>query len=197
MSTLNYYEINGKAFAESTVNVDMSDTYNRFLPLVKKNGRILDLGCGSGRDSLAFKTLGFEVVAVDGSKELCQFASELLNQEVINKRFDEIDFDNEFDGIWACASLLHVSKNDMHSVLTKVSTALKEDGIFYCSYKYGEAEREKEGRSFSDYTENDQDILFTPDLHLEVVEWWISQDVRKDRQTERWINYVLKKHSVK
>lgn len=195
MSTSEYYEKNGKAYAESTVNANMADSYSHFLPLVRGNGIILDLGCGSGRDSKSFIEKGFKVVAVDGSKQLCKYASSLLNQEVRNIKFDELDYENEFDGVWACASLLHVSKSSMHDILAKISKALKDDGIFYCSFKYGDSEREKDGRSFSDYNENDLKTLFTADLHLDIVEWWLSFDVRKDRSSEKWINIILKKQN--
>lgn len=193
MATLDYYEINGVKYAESTLDADMSETYKKFLPLVKDKGRILDLGCGSGRDSLAFLKAGYDVISVDGSKSLCQYASKVLNKEVICKQFSEINYVDEFDAVWACASLLHVKKIEMHEIFIKIAKALKQGGIFYCSYKYGNTERKKDGREFSDYNENNLNELFSIDLGLTVVEWWISTDVRKDRSSEKWLNIIARK----
>ncbi len=196
MTTLDYYNNNGKKYAESTINADMSDAYGHFLPLVKKNGRIMDLGCGSGRDSRYFMEQGFEVVAVDGSIEMCRYAETVIGQEVLNLRFEEIEFDNEFDGIWACSSLLHVEKSGLLDVLKRVSKSLKAGGILYVSFKYGEEERIKDGRSFSDFTEKDLDFFTNEELSFELLEYWISYDVRKDRADEKWLNMVLKKKEL-
>ena len=102
--------------------------------------KILDLGCGSGRDSMYFIEEGFDVTAVDGSEALCELAKIEIGQEVQNIRFEELEFDNVFDGVCACASLLHVSKNDIEDVLNKLYDSLKKNGILYASFKYGESD---------------------------------------------------------
>jgi trans-aconitate methyltransferase len=73
------------------------------------NGHILDAGCGSGRDSSYFLDKGFDVSAFDASAELAKLASQLIHRPVTVCQFNEYESDKPFDGIWACASLLHVS----------------------------------------------------------------------------------------
>ena len=91
MNTLDYYNKNSEEYFNSTLNVDMTNTYKAFLKLLPKGGKILDLGCGSGRDSMNFMKLGYEVTAVDGSKELAKKASALLGKEVIASTFEELE----------------------------------------------------------------------------------------------------------
>ena len=118
-NTLEYYNQNSEAFYSGTVNADMSELYAHFEPLLPAGASILDLGCGSGRDSKAFIDLGYHVTAIDGSEEFCRSASEYLGINGPCMRFDEISYDNEFDAVWACASLLHVPKDEIHSILQK------------------------------------------------------------------------------
>ena len=191
--TLNYYNQNADAFIEGTQNADMSAQYRFFLKHLSPGGRLLDLGCGSGRDSAYFSSLGFEVTAVDGSEELCKRVKENYGIESLCMRFEDIAFAEEFDAIWACASLLHVKKADMPAVMSKVSDALKPGGVLYASFKYGSEERISNGRFFNDYTEGDIGILLTPQNQLALLEYWITEDVRPDRSDERWLNLVARK----
>ena len=126
--TLNFYNQRARQYFFQTINAKMTEQYERFLPLIPKEGCILDLGCGSGRDSYYFKQKGYKIVAVDGSKELAKHASDLLGQPVLNQMFHEINFNNQFDGIWACASLLHVCQSQMFDILTKMKRSLKPGG---------------------------------------------------------------------
>ena len=190
MKTLDYYNENAEQFAENTFNADMSSVYKEFLAFLEPDAKILDLGCGSGRDSLAFKKLGYDVTAVDGSESICKVAREKTGIEVHCLRFDELFYQNEFDGIWACASLLHVEKDSMRSILNKVATALKEKGILYVSYKYGNSEREDNGKHYSDYTEEDIEQLFKG-TGLEAIQYWKSGDQLKREAV--WLNVLAKK----
>ena len=191
--TLRYYNQNALSFIEGTQNADMSAQYRIFLKYLPQNGRLLDLGCGSGRDSGYFSSLGYDVTAVDGSEELCKQVRERYQIDAQCIRFEDLAFDKEFDGIWACASLLHVNKADMTSVMMKVSGALKAGGILYASFKYGNSERICNGRFFNDYTENDLDALLNGENQLSLLEYWITEDVRPDRVGECWLNFVAKK----
>ena len=149
MSTLNYYNENAKKYFDTTVNADMSKSYEFFLKYVK-SGRILDLGCGSGRDSLYFKNLGFDVTAVDGSVELCKLASEYTGLDVRCMRFEDLREIGYYDGIWASASLLHVDRRFLLDVLKKTRDALKQSGYMYAALKNGEGEEvTPEGRYFN------------------------------------------------
>ena len=129
--TNNYYDENGEEFFKNTINADMSENYKEFLNEIPENGLILDAGCGSGRDSRMFTEKGFNVIAIDGSVKMCKLASSYLNFEVSHMQFQEIEFINEFDGVWASASLLHLNSTDLLDVLKRLKKALKKDGVLY------------------------------------------------------------------
>jgi cyclopropane fatty-acyl-phospholipid synthase-like methyltransferase len=191
--TLAYYNQNAQAFIEGTENADMSEQYRFFLKHLPQKGRLLDLGCGSGRDSIYFASLGFQVTAVDGSEELCKRLKERYGMDAQQIYFEDLSFREEFDAVWACASLLHVKKADMASVMMKVSQALTPGGIFYASFKYGSQERLCKGRFFNDYTEADLDVLLNENNRLSLLQYWITEDVRPERAGERWLNFIAKK----
>lgn len=192
-TTLNYYNQNADSFIAGTVSADMSAQYQFFLRYVPRKAKILDLGCGSGRDSAYFASLGFNVVAVDGSAELCKRAKEIYGINAVCTLFEDLSFDAEFDAVWACASLLHVDKAGMPDVLRKLSRALKTNGILYASFKYGNTERISGGRFFNDYTEADIGTLLTPENQLILQEYWITEDVRPERSGEQWLNFIAMK----
>lgn len=190
--TLNYYNQNAEAFIEGTRNADMSEQYRLFLKHLS-GGKLLDLGCGGGRDSAYFASLGFAVTAADGSEELCRRVRESYGIPALCIKFEELSFAEEFDGVWACASLLHVKKADLPGVLEKVSAALKPGGVLYASFKYGSQERICGGRFFNDYTEEDLDTLLTAENQLSLLEYRITEDVRPERSGEKWLNLIAKK----
>lgn len=191
--TLDYYNSNAKEFFDGTIDANMQKFYDIFLQDIPPNGKILDLGCGSGRDSKYFLDHGYDVVAIDGSNELCKLASSYIGQPVRCLDFNDLDFDSEFDGIWACASLIHVKKRDIAGILDKVWTSLKKDGILYCSFKFGNEERIKEDRFFNDYTDEDLEDLFSDINTWSIKKIIITEDVRKDRVDEKWSNIIVSK----
>ena len=191
--TLNYYNQNADAFIEGTRNADMSQHYRQFRKYLSPGCKLLDLGCGSGRDSAYFSSLGFLATAVDGSEELCKRVKETYGIDAVCTGFADLSFVEEFDAVWACASLLHVKKVELPGVLMKVSAALKPGGIFYASFKYGSGERIVNGRFFNDYTDNDLDTLLTPENRLTLLEYWITEDVRPDCSGQRWLNFIARK----
>ena len=188
---MNYYDENAQEFFVLTLDADMSSHHDKFLKLMPKNGRILDAGCGSGRDAKLFKDSGYDVTAIDGSIEMCRLASEFSGIDVKHMQFQEIDFDKEFDGIWASASLLHVPSDELDSVLMKLRNSLKENGILYASFKYGDFEGERNGRYFNDLTESAAIKIFEKN-EFKVIETWITHDARPSREDERWTNILLK-----
>lgn len=185
----NYYNENAKEFFEGTAYVDMSENAKEFLALLPAKSKILDAGCGSGRDSLMFMKQGFEVTAMDGSIEMCRLASEHIGQEVKHMLFQEVDFKEEFDGIWASASLLHVPSQELEEVLIKLKNSLKENGVFYASFKYGDFDGERNGRYFHNLTEEKAEKVFTK-AGFDIKKIWITGDVREDREDEKWLNIV-------
>lgn len=191
-SNIEYYNINAASFVAGTQNVDMSLWRDKFESYVADGGRVLDAGCGSGRDSKAFIQHGFSVVAFDASGEMCKAASELIGQEVWQMKFQEIAFDEELDGIWACASLLHVPYEELPDVMNKLNKALKPSGVIYVSFKYGDGKMTKGERTFSNFTEISVEKLLS-DTEFEVIECGITGDVREGRGDEKWVNAIAKK----
>lgn len=189
---MNYYDLNAQDFFTDTVDADMSSHHEEFLKLLPEKACILDCGCGSGRDAKYFKELGNNVLAIDGSEEMCKLASEYLGDEVLHMQFQEIDFSNKFDGIWASASLLHVPSTEIADVLKRLKISLKENGILYASFKYGEFEGERNGRYFNDLDENTSKELFE-NTDFKVIKTWITSDSRKGREDEKWLNILVNK----
>ncbi len=193
--TISYYDENADSFVESTLSVDMSVLYDRFESYLQDGDRILDLGCGSGRDSRYFSKKGYRVVAVDPSIEMCKRAREIASITVYQMCAEDLRFIEEFDAIWACASLLHVKKSNMQDTMNHILTSLKNGGVMYASWKYGEGERVVDGRYYSDYTENDLELLIEKIKGIEIMDTWMTQDVRKERKEDKWINVILKKQA--
>ena len=191
--TLNYYNINAHSFVSSTLSVDFTQTQDKFLNLLPPAATILDFGCGSGRDTKYFLDAGMQVDATDGSEELCKLASEYTGIPVRQMLFEELDAKAQYDGIWACSSILHLSQESLKDVLKKMIAALKENGIIYTSFKYGTFEGERNGRFFTDFTE-ETFRKFVADVDgIRIEEMWITGDVRPGRGDERWLNLILRK----
>ena len=191
--TLEYYNKKADEFVNNTVSVKFTDTQDLFLKYLPENGCILDFGCGSGRDTKYFKDKGYKIKAIDGSEELCQIASEYSGIKVECMLFQDLNENDQYDGIWACASILHLSKTEMKDVLKKMIRSLKKNGIIYTSFKYGEFEGMKNDRYFSDFTEKIfQEYLINIE-GVELEKQWVTADVRPDRGEEKWLNIILRK----
>ena len=190
-TTLDYYDKNATEYSESTIGVDFSATQERFLRYIPSHAKILDFGCGSGRDAKYFLDKGYDVDAIDGSKEFCRLASVYTGITVKQMLFQELASVNEYDGIWACASILHLQKDDLILVLHKMATALKNTGVIYASFKYGTFFGERQGRYFTDFNEERLTEILALVPELQCREFWISSDVRPDRSDEKWLNVIL------
>lgn len=200
-TTLHYYNQNAKQFSADTIAVDFAQTQNRFLSKLKSGSYLLDFGCGSGRDTKYFLEQGFCVDAIDGSQELCKLASNHTGIEVKNMLFQELNEKEKYDGIWACSSILHLPKEELAGVMVKMAAALKTNGIIYTSFKYGNFQGERNGRFFTDMTEE----AFAEVLEvikgqgrdeLKIEEQWITADVRPGRDDEKWLNLLLRKCNI-
>lgn len=191
--TIDYYNRNSKDYYESTVHLDMGDFYKSFLKFIPEKGKILDAGCGSGRDSLFFHRHGYKVTAFDASKELVRLSSKLTGLKVLNLRFDEISFEQEFDGIWACASLLHVPRNMMDDVMARLINSLKMHGVLYASFKYGNKEEEQGGRFYNYLDELSLPLLLERHPGTSVISTWQSSGVRKDSGDQIWFNILFRR----
>jgi cyclopropane fatty-acyl-phospholipid synthase-like methyltransferase len=193
--TLNYYNLKAVDFTTDTIDVSFTVLQETFLAYLKKTSKILDFGCGSGRDTKYFLTKGHSVDAIDGSKELCKIASEYTGIQVKQMLFNELTAIEEYDGIWACASILHMEKDKLPEVFTKMINALKADGIIYMSFKYGDFEGVKNGRYFTYLTEESFKDLLKNIPQISVEKIWITGDVRIERGEEQWLNILLRKQA--
>lgn len=192
MKNIDYYNKQADQFIQSTLKVDMETLYESFLAELPKNGRILDIGCGSGRDTLAFKNMGYQVEAIDYSKALVERATQLTGAPVKQQSFYEIEAHEEYDGIWACASLLHCERSMLPDILKRLHTALCRRGVCHMSFKYGTTDRVKDGRAFTDLNEDQAKELLGQLNGVTVVKQWVTVDKRPDRDQE-WLNILWKK----
>lgn len=190
--TLKYYRENTEEFAKKTKDADMGYLYKVFEKYIDAGGSILDLGCGTGRDSKHFIEEGYEVTAVDGSRELCRYATDFIKQPVRCILFSELDYEEEFDGVWASASLLHVAKEDLEGIIKLIYKALKPGGYLYAGFKRGEFEGMRDGKYYSDYTDKELLAAIETSGGFAIAEYVEAEDVREEFNTE-WINIVVRK----
>jgi len=106
--TLHYYNQSAQTFVQATIDADLSKLHHRFKAAADPGSHSLDLGCGSGRDAKAFLDAGYRVTAIDGTPGCCQLVSDHIGQEVLCQNFEKLDCYQAFDGVWSCASLLHM-----------------------------------------------------------------------------------------
>ena len=191
--TLVYYDTHAKAFFQSTVGVVFQAIQERFLEKLQKGADILDFGCGSGRDTRYFLERGYSVDAMDGSEQMCRLAEAYTKIQVRHQQFQELSEVDRYDGIWACASILHLPGEELTMVLRKMETALRSHGVIYTSFKYGTFAGERNGRYFTDQTEASFAELLQEIDGLTVEEQWVTADTRPGREAEQWLNLILRK----
>ena len=191
--TIEYYNKNAKDYFETTINGNMKLSYKKFLEYIPKKGYILDFGCGSGRDSKYFIENGYKIKAIDGSLELCLLAEKYMNHKVIHMNFSELNDLNKYDGIWSCATILHLTKQEFIKVLKKMIRELKKDGIIYISFKDGIGEETKDGRYFMYYTENQFEEIINLFDKIEILDKYITYSSTNPNEERKWNNYLLKK----
>ncbi|MCF7919421.1 MAG: class I SAM-dependent methyltransferase [Candidatus Cloacimonetes bacterium] len=188
-----YYKKHAEEFIQRTVSLDMSDIYTPFLELLPLGSCILDVGCGSGRDAEKFQEKGYAVTALDPVEEFVAYSSRLTGKKTLLMKVEDIEFAGEFEGIWACSSLLHIRPEKMQDVFRKLNRALKEEGILFISVKYGEFEGEKEGTFFCFYTEEKFEETRFQQAGFELVKYLYTLDKQPGRENEKWLNVYLRK----
>ncbi len=191
MNMNTYYNQNAQAFYDGTITVDMKPLYEKVLPFIPEGGLIIDAGCGSGRDSKYFASLGHKVQAFDASEALVALARQYSGIAVITSTFFEFNSRvDEANAIWACASLLHVPADELNVTFLHLSKFLKPKGVFYCSFKYGDEELERDGRCFTNVNEESLP-KYLLDSDLQIKETWVTNDLRLGRENEQWLNAIL------
>ena len=192
-NNVDFYRTNAQTFYERTFDLDLSHFYAPFLALIPAGGAILDAGCGSGRDARAFLARGYEVSAFDATPELATLAAKLTGLEVPVMQFADMRYQAAFDGIWSCASLLHVPHDKMLEIFPLFIRALRPGGIWYMSFKYGEGQRIDGARTFSDFTIGTFRSLASRFRDLTVITIWITNDFRHGAAGQRWLNVIARK----
>lgn len=188
----NYYESNAERYAAETFSADMSEQYQRFLPLLKKGAKILDVGSGSGRDACYFKKQGYQVTALEPSKNLCREIRKVFPGEIVCSDIQNYRSTERYDGIWACASLIHLQEEEVLCFFEKIDQYLNDNGMVYVSGKNGIQTGEAEdGRYFLEFTEQLVEKILKVNEQLELERLWYTEDVN-GRRGFRWLNVVLR-----
>ncbi|MFO7887229.1 MAG: class I SAM-dependent methyltransferase [Eubacteriales bacterium] len=191
--SIEYYDKNSEKYINNTFHVNMEPLLTKFAFHIPKGGLILDAGCGTGRDSIWFVNHGYKVLAFDGSKEMVKYAKDHIDGEVMMATFESFDCDKEFDGIWACSSLLHVKRSNMVEIIEKLASYLKPKGSFFMSFKDRDEDYVKDGRVFTNYSEKGLRQLINSIDDLITIEIIKTTDVRKGREDEHWVSVIAKK----
>lgn len=193
MDSLDYYERYAIPYYEQTIDLDLSEIMQAFVELLPEGAEVLDLGCGSGRDTKALEEHGFYVTPMDGSAKMCELAEIYTDKEVLHLTFEEMDFQEVFDGIWSCASLVHVPGEEIGIIMDKVMDSLKPGGILYFSVYEGDRDGIYGGRYFHDYTEESLKRLLRHRQNAEIVRIWHTDDVRREKEDHQWLNVLVRK----
>lgn len=188
-TNLSWYESNAKQYFAATIGLNMTVLYVPFLNYMKPYASILDAGCGSGRDTLYFSKRGYKVTGFDYSPTLVKYATKLTGQEILNLSFQDLDFREQFNGIWACNALNHIPMDEMQDVLSRLSRSMKVNGVLYASFNYGQGEHNRDGRFLVDFDEEGFDELIEQHPELAVLRCWKTSGMEKDR----WLNILVRK----
>jgi len=193
LDSIEYYNKYAAKVYEDTVDIDMSELMDEFLEQLEEGATILDMGCGSGRDSLVMYDLGYDVTPLDASEEMCKLAEIHSGLEVLQMTYDEMVFEDVFDGIWASASLLHVPKDEMPEILGRIHDALCENGVFYMSVKKGDFEGFRGERYFCDYTRESLKAMVNRTGLFDILKVWENDDMRSGQADTVWVNLLARK----
>jgi len=188
--TIRWYDQSAEDYAEWTRGIDLSGLRGRFLAHVPEGGRILDVGCGAGRDAKAFLGSGYDVEAIDASEEIARLASEYIGRRVHHCRVQDFEPEGTFEGIWACASLLHVPEKELPAVLNRLAGWLRPGGVLYASFQAGE--RKGTERYYNDVSREEVAELIGTTQGLSGEEVWTSSDA-EDREGVKWINVLARR----
>lgn len=189
--TLEWYEENASGYCKKTVNADLHYAYQRFTEDTFPKAEILDFGCGSGRDIKYFLSQGMKVSACDGSPAMVKEAAEYTGIPVTCMKFQELSAEDQYDGIWACASLLHLPYAELDDVFGKMMKAIHKEGIIYMNFRYGTFEGYRDNRWYTDLDINKAAELILPHRDALLLECWKSHDTLN--RDLLWLNLIVRK----
>ncbi|MCI8727453.1 MAG: methyltransferase domain-containing protein [Hungatella sp.] len=193
MDSIEYYNKYAAKIYEDTVDMDVTDLMHQFLKELEEGDTILDLGCGSGRDSLIMYDMGYDVTPLDASEEMCKLAEIHTGLDVLQMTYEDMEFEDVFDGIWACNSLIHVPKNEMPEILCRICDALCSRGVLYLSVEKGDFEGFRGERYFCDYTMESLTAMVERTGLFEIIKTWETEDVRASHPDTMWVNMLARK----
>jgi SAM-dependent methyltransferase len=177
-------------YFDRTVSADLGPLYDRFLQYVKPGGRILDLGSGSGRDLKAMLDRGYFPLGIDASPSLAKLAGDFSGATCLTLRFEDLKFGSEFDAAWACASLLHMPKIQMPSILQNIHRSLAEYGVLFVSVQIGQGEKLLPDGRFFAYYAPEEFFQILEGAGYTIQKSWLSQDSLCSRRQIDWLNIV-------
>lgn len=201
LKTYLYYRNNADAYIAETMDIEIQHSLNKFMACLPNNASLLDVGCGSGRDTLYFKKQGYKVVATDMVSEMATSASNNISQDVLVRSCFNLGFNNEFDGVWASACLLHCPKTEFVSALENITHALVPGGVAYLSLKEGSTEGldesqndgiDNKGRYFSYYAEDEIKTLIEQLTGVSIIKLWLDDSILRGH-SQKWVNLLLRK----
>lgn len=191
--TIDFYNQNSERYDKTTFSLKLEIPWIEFTSRVKPSGRILDVGCGSGRDMRHFIDLGYYVEGIEPSREMAKIARSRTGAIIHEIAAEQIDFSNQFDGVWACASLLHVDRSKMEETYNSIMRSLKRSGVFYFSLKSGAGiVRKEDGRLFANYSSNEIEELVAARSDAKSFVSWESSDALNSINT-KWLNFIVVK----
>jgi SAM-dependent methyltransferase len=192
VSTGRFYDEHAEEYFEKTVHANLAPLYERFLPRVPHRGRILDVGCGSGRDLKAFKSRGYRPFGIDASSKLVRLAREYSGVECEVGRLQDIAYAGEFDAVWACASLLHLPKSELGEALKRLRRALVKNGLLFASVQIGQGEQVAPDGRFYAYYDQQEFVRAVQGTGFVVEDSWRTEDTLLNRSSVSWVNVLAR-----
>ncbi len=191
-TTIDYYNSNAEAYFRATIKANMAPICDRFLKHVKPEGRIADVGAGSGRDLKYFLDRGYVAEGIDLSQELSQKAADYSGGKVMCVDICNWYPAEKYDAVWANASLLHLPQKEIEKFILRLSEILKPYGVAYISMKSGIVDGYDDvGRYFTDFTEEKVQQILSKSTALQLIECWRTKD-ELNRENFEWINFIIR-----
>jgi SAM-dependent methyltransferase len=192
-TTIEYFDEKAERCFVDAFTITERTNQDRFLAELPTGGSILDLGCGSGRDTAYFREKGFTVTPTDGSAHMCELASDYLGTPVRVQEFNQLDDVALYDGIFASASIMHLEYDRLVELMPKLVRALKLGGVLYVSFKYGDTDGYLGKRYYTYMTEERFAALAATVPELEVMRVGIFGNEHPGQPDFRWLWALLRK----